>query len=108
MRVYVQDLVDLKETEAHPCVPQGRSDGGAHTKFSVSAECTTEFLATVVRGGLLEEAYWRLAKNPADADGLLDCGAIAVRQPMDILVIDFDTLSVLPARGDPPGLPRGD
>lgn len=95
----ISELPVLKRIAADPFVLPGLSDGGAHTKFAVSADYTTDFLTQLVREYKtmdLEEAHWRLAKYPAQAAGLLDRGALGVGMPADLVIYDLKNLKVLP------------
>ncbi len=77
----------------------GLSDGGAHTKFITLGAYPTEFLITHVRENHtvdLEEAHWRLAAYPAYAAGLKDRGVIREGMPADIIIYDFEALSLGP------------
>jgi N-acyl-D-amino-acid deacylase len=76
----------------------GVSDGGAHTKFATSGRYPTEFITRLVREHQLcdlEEAHWRLAALPAMCAGFRDRGTLVEGAPADIVVYDFDNLSIL-------------
>ena len=80
------------------CIP-GISDGGAHTKFITTGSYPTDFLVDLVReAGImdLEEAHWRLSALPASAAGFRDRGYLQEGMPADIVVYDFDNLTLLP------------
>ncbi len=75
----------------------GVSDGGAHTKFITLGAYPTEFLAHWVRDkGImdLEQAHWRLSAYPAQAAGFKDRGWIKEGAPADIVIYDYDNLSL--------------
>ena len=77
----------------------GVSDGGAHTKFLTLGAYTTEFLTKGVRDGAimsLEDAHWRLSGYPAQAAGFVDRGWIREGAPADIVVYDYENLSMGP------------
>jgi len=88
----------LKEIVDDPYVLFGVSDGGAHTKFLTAGRYPTETLCKVVREhGMisLEEAHWRLSALPAQLAGFTGRGVLEKGAPADILVYDYDNLSVL-------------
>jgi N-acyl-D-amino-acid deacylase len=75
----------------------GVSDGGAHTKFATSGRYPTEFITRLVREHQLcdlEEAHWRLAALPAMCAGFRDRGTLVVGAPADVVVYDYDRLSI--------------
>jgi len=77
----------------------GVSDGGAHTKFITNGTYPTDFLTQWVRTHelmSLEDAHWRLSAYPALAAGFRDRGWLREGSPADIVVYDFDALSLLP------------
>jgi N-acyl-D-amino-acid deacylase len=93
------DIEAMREIANFPFSIPGVSDGGAHTKFSTMGSYSTEFLTTLVRDNDvmdLEEAHWRLSAYPAYAAGLHDRGCIREGSPADIIVYDYDELSLLP------------
>jgi N-acyl-D-aspartate/D-glutamate deacylase len=78
----------------------GVSDGGAHTKFITLGAYPTEFLTKWVRQHRmlsLEDAHWRLSGYPALAAGFKDRGWIREGAPADLVVYDFDQLTMLPS-----------
>jgi len=90
----------LKEVIDNPYILFGVSDGGAHTKFLTAGRYPTETLTKIVRehGWLsLEDAHWRLSALPAQLAGCGDRGTLKVGAPADIIVYDFDNLTILPA-----------
>ena len=89
----------LKEIVDNPYILFGVSDGGAHTKFLTAGRYPTETIIKIVRehGMLsLEDAHWRLSSLPAQLAGCNDRGTLMVGSPADILVYDFDNLSITP------------
>ncbi len=77
----------------------GVSDGGAHTKFIINGNYTTDFLMWLVRDEkliTLEEAHYRLSALPAHAAGFRDRGLLREGAPADIVVYDFDNLGFDP------------
>ena len=87
----LRDIID------YPWAIPGVSDGGAHTKFATSGRYPTEFITRLVREhGLceLEEAHWRLSTLPAMCAGFRDRGTLVVGAPADIIVYDYDNLSI--------------
>lgn len=76
----------------------GISDGGAHTKYLSQGHCGTLFLMSYVREHAwisLEDAHYRLSALPAHAAGLeQNLGTLVVGAPADIIVYDFDRLSI--------------
>lgn len=89
----------LKEIVDDPYILFGVSDGGAHTKFLTAGRYPTETLIKIVRAHEmidLEEAHWRLSALPAQVAGFKDRGTLQVGAPADILVYDFENLTVLP------------
>jgi N-acyl-D-aspartate/D-glutamate deacylase len=76
----------------------GVSDGGAHTKFLTLGAFPTESIIDFVRErGLvtLEEAHWRLSALPAQAAGFRHRGTLVEGAPADIIVYDYDNLTLL-------------
>jgi len=93
------DVEAMREIANSPFAIPGVSDGGAHTKFSTMGTYPTEFLSQLVRDNeimTLEQAHWRLSSYPAYAAGLQDRGSIREGQPADIVVYDFEQLSLRP------------
>jgi N-acyl-D-amino-acid deacylase len=83
----------------HPLCLLGASDGGAHTKFLTLGRYPTHFLAHWVRDKQvmsLEEAHWRLSTMVGWAIGIRDRGWLREGMPADIVVYDFDKLTVKP------------
>jgi N-acyl-D-aspartate/D-glutamate deacylase len=77
----------------------GVSDGGAHTKFIINGNYTTDFLMWLVRDEklvTLEEAHYRLSALPAHAAGFRDRGTLREGAPADIVVYDLDGLAFDP------------
>jgi N-acyl-D-aspartate/D-glutamate deacylase len=77
----------------------GVSDGGAHTKFIINGNYTTDFLMWLVRDErliTLEEAHFRLSALPAHAAGFRDRGMLREGAPADIVVYDLDQLAFDP------------
>ena len=92
-----KSLVHLKEIVDNEYVLFGISDGGAHTKFSTAGRYPTETLIKVVRENkmiTLEEAHWRMAALPAQFAGFQNRGVLREGAPADIIVYDFDNLSM--------------
>ncbi len=99
---------ELRTTEAYQtelarvatdpyCIP-GISDGGAHTKFITSGSYPTDFLVDLVReAGImdLEQAHWHLSTLPALAAGFRDRGYLQEGMPADIVVYDYENLTLL-------------
>jgi N-acyl-D-amino-acid deacylase len=94
----LEDALDVhKQTADDPYVIPGISDGGAHTKYSTTGNYPTRYLMTYVREHgwhSLEEAHWRLSALPAFCAGFRDRGVIAEGAPADIVVYDFDNLTI--------------
>jgi N-acyl-D-aspartate/D-glutamate deacylase len=93
-------LEHLKEIVNDPYVLFGVSDGGAHTKFLTAGRYPTETLCKLVREHdmlSLEEAHWRLSALPATLAGFENRGVLRVGAPADIVVYDYENLSVLPS-----------
>jgi N-acyl-D-aspartate/D-glutamate deacylase len=89
----------LNELVNYPYAVYGVSDGGAHTKFSTGGRYPTETIEKFVRElGLLdlEQAHWHLSGLPALCIGLEDRGTLRHGAAADIVVYDYDELSVLP------------
>lgn len=90
----------LKEIVDDPYVLFGVSDGGAHTKFLTAGRYPTETLVKIVRehGMLsLEDAHWRLSALPAMLAGFRGRGVLQVGAPADVIVYDYENLTVLPS-----------
>lgn len=92
----------FKRLCSHDYWVPGISDGGAHTKIASAAHYGTLFLMTFVReqGWLsLEDAHFRLSSLPAKIAGLeSNIGTLAIGAPADILVYDFEQLSITEPR----------
>ena len=89
----------LKEIVDNPYILFGVSDGGAHTKFLTAGRYPTETLTKIVREHemlSLEDAHWRLSALPAQLAGCNDRGMLKVGMPADVIVYDYDNLTVLP------------
>ena len=74
------------------------SDGGAHTRFSVSADWPVEFLARWIRDEelmTLEEAHYKMSAYPAWFSDLKDRGTLRVGKWADIIVYDHENLGYL-------------
>ena len=83
----------------NPFTIPGISDGGAHMKFITMSAFTTEFLTNLVRDAQimpLEQAHWRLSGYSALAGGITDRGYIREGAPADLVVYDYDALSLGP------------
>jgi N-acyl-D-aspartate/D-glutamate deacylase len=94
------DVDAMREVANSPYALPGVSDGGAHMKFITLGRYPTEFLSLLVREHELmdlEQAHWRLSAYPAHAAGFRDRGFLREGSPADILVYDFDALTILPA-----------
>jgi N-acyl-D-amino-acid deacylase len=77
----------------------GVSDGGAHTKFFTAGRYPTETITRMVREHnmlSLEDAHWRLSALPAWCAGFHDRGVLREGAPADIVVYDYDHLTVTP------------
>lgn len=77
----------------------GISDGGAHTKFFIGGNWTTDFLRWLVRDeGLitLEEAHYRLSALPAQAGGFIGRGVLREGAPADVVVYNLEELDCYP------------
>jgi N-acyl-D-aspartate/D-glutamate deacylase len=96
----INSPLDLqKEVVAYEYVIPGASDGGAHTKFLTAGRYPTEFLTKHVREHhtlSLEDAHWRLSALPAYCAGFNDRGLLREGQAADIVVYDFDRLTITP------------
>jgi N-acyl-D-amino-acid deacylase len=96
----INSPLDLqKEVVAYDYVIPGASDGGAHTKFLTAGRYPTEFLTKHVREHhtlSLEDAHWRLSALPAYCAGFTDRGLLREGHAADIVVYDFDRLSITP------------
>ena len=89
----------LRDVLNNPYTIPGISDGGAHMKFITMSAFTTEFMINLVRGAeimSLEQAHWRLSGYSALVAGIRDRGFIREGAPADVLVYDFDALSLGP------------
>ena len=74
------------------------SDGGAHTRFAVSADWPIEFLGRWIRDeGLmsLEQAHYKISAYPAWFADLKDRGMLRVGKWADIIVYDLEQLGYL-------------
>ena len=74
------------------------SDGGAHTRFSVSADWPVEFLGRWIRDEelmTLEEAHYKMSAYPAWFSDLKDRGTLRVGKWADIIVYDHENLGYL-------------
>ena len=94
------DIGHLREIVDNPYVLFGVSDGGAHTKFLTAGRYPTETLCKIVREHemvSLEEAHWRLSALPAMVAGFEGRGVLRKGAPADIVVYDYERLTVLPA-----------
>lgn len=103
-----KSLEHLREIIADEHVLFGVSDGGAHTKFLTAGRYPTEALTKIVREHemiSLEHAHWRLSAAPAWCAGFRDRGTLREGAPADIVVYDFDNLTILPTEvvNDVPG-----
>lgn len=90
---YLQEILDNEYT-----LP-GVSDGGAHTKFLNYGRYPTNMLQDLVRERgqyTLEEAHYRLSALPALAAGFNDRGTLEVGKAADIVVYDYEGLTLLP------------
>jgi N-acyl-D-amino-acid deacylase len=90
---YLQEIVD------DPYVLFGVSDGGAHTKFLTAGRYPTETLIKMVREHemlSLQDAHWRLSALPAQLAGFTGRGTVTLDAPADIVVYDYENLSLLP------------
>lgn len=82
-----------------PFTIPGISDGGAHMKFSIFGQYSTEYLVNWVRTHKLvdlEYAHWHLSAVPAMYAGLNDRGTLTVGSPADIIIYDYDALGWTP------------
>jgi N-acyl-D-aspartate/D-glutamate deacylase len=94
-----QNMTYMKEMLDYPWLIPGVSDGGAHTKFFTGGRYPTEFLSKLVREHQmmpLEEAHWRLSTLPSLCAGFRDRGTLREGAPADIVVYDYDKLSMGP------------
>jgi N-acyl-D-amino-acid deacylase len=83
----------------YPYGVAGASDGGAHTKFSVTSKYSTSYITEYTRKFdwlSLEEVHRRLSYYPAFVAGLRNRGTITKGAAADIVVYDYDTLDALP------------
>ena len=74
------------------------SDGGAHTRFSVSADWPVEFLARWIRDEelmTLEQAHYKMSAYPAWFSDLKDRGTLRVGKWADVMVYDQENLGYL-------------
>ena len=74
------------------------SDGGAHTRFSVSADWPVEFLGRWIRDEqlmTLEEAHYKMSAYPAWFADLRDRGTLRVGKWADVIVYDHENLGYL-------------
>ena len=74
------------------------SDGGAHTRFSVSADWPVEFLGRWIRDEALmtlEEAHYKMSAYPAWFADFKDRGMLRVGKWADLMVYDLDELGYL-------------
>lgn len=93
------DETKLAQILKHPLALIGASDGGAHTKFATSGSYPTYFLSHWVRDKQLmslEEAHWRLSSMIGWAIGIHDRGWLREGMPADIVVYDYEKLSLRP------------
>jgi N-acyl-D-amino-acid deacylase len=93
------DEAKLGQILKHPLALIGASDGGAHTKFATSGSYPTYFLSHWVRDKQLmslEEAHWRLSSMIGWAIGIRDRGWLREGMPADIVVYDYEKLSLRP------------
>jgi N-acyl-D-aspartate/D-glutamate deacylase len=77
----------------------GVSDGGAHAKFITLGAYPTECIIDFVRTRKLlplEEAHWRLSALNAQTAGFKDRGTLVEGAAADILVYDYEGLTLLP------------
>ena len=89
----------LREIVQYPWSIFGISDGGAHQKFFTAGRYATEALIRFVREKEwidLEEAHWRLSALPAACAGFLKRGTLQEGAPADIVVYDFENLTITP------------
>ncbi|MGH7806404.1 MAG: N-acyl-D-amino-acid deacylase family protein [Candidatus Binatia bacterium] len=87
------------ELARHPRVVPGASDGGAHSKFFVGGQFTTEVLSWLVRDSgelTLEQAHHRLSALPAKLSGFADRGVLRVGAAADVVVYDLEALKAVP------------
>ncbi len=94
-----QDRSLQAELVVAPYALWGLSDGGAHTKFITLGAYPTESIVDFVRERhlvSLEEAHWRLSGLPAHAAGFRDRGTLVEGAPADVLVYDYENLTLLP------------
>ncbi len=94
-----QDPSLQAELVVAPYALWGLSDGGAHTKFITLGAYPTESIVDFVRERhlvSLEEAHWRLSGLPAHAAGFRDRGTLVEGAPADVLVYDYENLTLLP------------
>jgi N-acyl-D-aspartate/D-glutamate deacylase len=77
----------------------GVSDGGAHQKFLTAGSFTTDSIIKFTRDReivTLEEAHYRLSSLPAQCAGFKDRGTLREGAPADIIVYDYENLTLLP------------
>jgi N-acyl-D-aspartate/D-glutamate deacylase len=104
---YVLPLLNADESRIPQliCDPRtmiGLSDGGAHVDMLCDAGYCTYLIGTWVRekGAMtLEYAIKRLTSEPADFFNLRGRGRIAVGNPADLAIFDYDTIGS-PKRGE--------
>ena len=73
------------------------SDCGVHMKFITMSAFTTGLIINLVRNAeimSLEQAHWRLSGYLARVAGIRDRGFIREDASVDVLVYDFDALSL--------------
>lgn len=81
----------------HPLIIAGTSDGGAHSKFYCGGHWPTEHIAWLQReAGVisLENLHAKLAMEPARVAGIKDRGTLVEGNKADIIVYDYDELSL--------------
>ena len=89
----------LGELVNYPYAIYGVSDGGAHTKFFTGGRYATETIEKFVRDLALldlEQAHWHLSGLPATTLGIEGRGILRPGNAADIIVYDYDRLTVLP------------
>jgi len=94
----------------HPLILAGTSDGGAHSKFYCGGHWPTEHITWLQReAGVisLERLHAKLAMEPARVAGIPDRGILRPGMKADIIVYDYDGLSLADGpyslRSDLPG-----
>lgn len=81
----------------HPLVLAGTSDGGAHSKFYCGGHWPTEHIVWLQREAgviTLEDLHAKMAMEPARVAGIADRGTLEVGKKADIIVYDYDALSL--------------